>query len=173
MEEFNKIMRDKNAFGTILIKLEQEIRKCQQDASKTELKNRPEAFKACLWNTNLQLDVKNLRNKYSIPDDKKNWEALGLFDSKRESLDEVILNTKYPLSPDEKWMKEFNSYKHMNYLSAYFKANDNILYSHETPIISRNLCMNKDTFNGNFLLADELVNCIKKSKEILKDNKID
>lgn len=173
MDEFNRLMKDKNAFGVVLIKLEQEIRKCQQDASKSELKDRPEAFKTCLWNTTLQLDLKKIRNKYAIPEEKTNWEAYGLFDTKREFLDEVVLNTKYPLSPDEDWMKEFNRYKHLNYLSAYFKANDNILYSHKTPIVSRNLCMNKDTFNGDFLLADELVNCIKKSKEILKDNKIE
>ena len=76
------------------------------------------------------------------------------------------LKSDFPLSNDTNWKDWFdNEYRRdTNYMKSYFTANSMIL--HKESRQTKEICMNYITFDGTEYIAEDLLRCIKKAKEL-------
>jgi len=170
MDEFNKLKTLKTTFSKLISDLYFIKDNCIKNNKEiVNLDDRLDTISNCINKSSQDVVHKiNLFKSDNSIEVEDNNVVLSHLEKKNNILELDKVKEDYPLSNDEYWKHWFDvEYRRSeNYLHSYFKANDYLIYKQNINI--RNLCMNHQTFNGDGYKANDIVNCIKRAKEIYK-----
>lgn len=170
MEEYTKLKTIKLEFYNLILESTKIKNDCiNEHVSIFNLDNRMNKICDCInsKSKNINEKINNFKIKNNIKEE-SNSNIYEFLNKQFLNIEELQLKKDFPLSSNSEWLKSFDHYYKLNnnYLLAYFNANRQLLSNEKITI--RKLCMNPKTFDGEGYIADDMIKCIFKSKNIIK-----